>query len=279
MEVVTNKAQMFRLCQKVARPLGLVPTMGYIHQGHLSLVQKARSENKTLTVSIFVNPTQFGPQEDFATYPRDMEQDLKLLAKESTDLVFAPAAEEIYPPGFDAWVEAGKIAQRLEGECRPGHFQGVVTVVSKLFNIVRPDRAYFGQKDGQQVAVIKHIAADLDMGVEVVVSPTVREPDGLAMSSRNMYLTAEQRRVAPVIFKALCRAGKRWQEGERSGECLRREVRLILEAEPLIEKIDYVSVADATILEELEHVEGPAMVSVAVRIGKARLIDNVVLGE
>ncbi len=279
MEIVSNKAQMSRLCQKVSRPLGLVPTMGYLHEGHLSLVKRARSENKTLAVSIFVNPTQFGPHEDLDTYPRDMERDLELLAKEGTDLVFAPTAGEMYPPGFDTWVEAGRIALSLEGERRPGHFRGVTTVVTKLLNIVRPDRAYFGQKDGQQAAVINHLAADLDMGVEIVVAPTVRESDGLAMSSRNMYLTLEQRRAAPVIYKALSHARELWQRGERSGECLRQEVRLILEKEPLIENIDYVSVVDAATLEEIDQVEIPAMVSVAVRIGKARLIDNVMLGE
>ena len=279
MEVVYSKAQMSQLCGKASRPLGLVPTMGYLHQGHLSLVRQARKENDTLAVSIFVNPSQFGPQEDYAAYPRDMERDLNLLAKQGTDLVFAPTVEEMYPQGFDTWVEVAGLAQRLEGEHRPGHFRGVATAVAKLFNIVRPDRAYFGQKDGQQTAVIKRMAIDLDLGVEIVVVPTVREPDGLAMSSRNVYLTTEQRQAATVIYKALCYAKDLWGKGERDGERLRREVRLILEDQPQVDKIDYVSVADATTLDELDKVEDSAMVLVAVRIGKARLIDNVILGE
>ena len=279
MEVVRNKAQMSELCGKASRPLGLVPTMGYLHEGHQSLVKRARKESDTLAVSIFVNPTQFGPQEDYAAYPRDMERDLELLAKEGTDLVFAPTVEEMYPRGFDTEVEVAGLAQRLEGEHRPGHFRGVATAVAKLFNIVRPDRAYFGQKDGQQTVVIKHMAIDLDMGVKIVVVPTVREPDGLAMSSRNVYLTPEQRRGATVVYKALCYAKDLWEKGEGDGERLRREVRRILKDEPQVNKVDYVSVADANTLEELDHVEDSAMVLAAVRIGKARLIDNVVLGE
>ena len=279
MEVVYSKAQMSQLCGKASRPLGLVPTMGYLHEGHLSLVRRARNESDTLAVSIFVNPSQFGPTEDYAAYPRDMERDLNLLAKQGTDLVFAPTVEEMYPQGFDTWVEVAGLSKRLEGEHRPGHFRGVATAVAKLFNTVRPDRAYFGQKDGQQAAVIKRMAIDLDMGVEIVVVPTVREPDGLAMSSRNVYLTTEQRQAATVIYKALCYAKDLWGKGELDGEHLRREVRRILKDEPQVDKIDYVSVADATTLEELDHVEDSAMVLVAVHIGKARVIDNVALGE
>ena len=258
--------------------LGLVPTMGYLHEGHLALVRRARLENDVVAASIFVNPSQFGPNEDFTTYPRDMDRDLSLLRTEGVDLVFAPSPEDVYPPGFDTWVETGSVSQRLEGEHRPGHFRGVATVVAKLFNVVQPDRAYFGQKDGQQVAVVKRMVADLDMGMDIVVVPTVRDPDGLALSSRNVYLTPEQRRAAPVIYRSLCQARKLWEDGERSGESLRSRVRRTLEQEPLIEKIDYVSVADASSLEEVDTIRQPVMVSVAVRMGRTRLIDNVLLG-
>ena len=277
MKVITTVAEMAKLSREAKRPLGLVPTMGYLHRGHLSLVDYARKENQTLVVSVFVNPTQFGPQEDLAAYPRDMERDMALLEGGGTDVVFAPPVEEMYPPGYDTWVEVDRLARRLEGEARPGHFRGVATVVAKLFNIARPDRAYFGQKDGQQAAVIGRMASDLNMGVQVVVLPTVREPDGLAMSSRNIYLTPEQRKAAPSLYRALSRVRELWQGGERDAERLRREARAMLEAEPLVEAIDYVSVADAETLEELDTVDRPAMVSLAARMGRARLIDNVVL--
>jgi pantoate--beta-alanine ligase len=278
-KVIATVAEMAKLSREVKRPLGLVPTMGYLHQGHLSLVERAREENQTLVVSVFVNPAQFGPQEDLAAYPRDMERDMALLKGRGTDIVFAPPVEEMYPPGYDydTWVVVDRLARRLEGEARPGHFRGVATVVAKLFNIVRPDRAYFGQKDGQQAAVIKRMASDLNMGVQVAVLPTVREPDGLAMSSRNIYLTPEQRKAAPALYRALSRVRELWQGGERDAERLRREARAALEAEPLVEAIDYVSVADAETLEELDTVDRPAMVSLAARMGRARLIDNVVL--
>ena len=258
-------------------PLGLVPTMGYLHAGHLELVRMARAENNSLAVSIFVNPSQFGPDEDFTTYPRDMERDLALLDSEGADLVFVPTADDIYPAGFGSWIDVGAVAQRLEGEHRPGHFRGVATVVNKLFNIVRPQRAYFGQKDGQQLAVIRRMVADLNMGIEIVPVPTVREPDGLALSSRNVYLTPEQRKAAPVVYRALCHARGLWERGEVDGDLLRREVRSTLEQEPLVECIDYVSVADANTLKELNSVRHGAMVSVAVGMGKTRLIDNVLL--
>ena len=229
-------------------------------------------------MSIFVNPTQFGPREDLDTYPRDMEGDLALLEAEGVDLVYAPTLEEVYPPGFDTWVEPGALGNMLEGAVRPGHFRGVATVVAKLFGVVRPDRAYFGQKDGQQLAVIRQLVRDLNLGVEIVAVPTVRAADGLALSSRNAYLTPEERQAAPVIYRALRRAEELWQAGETDGERLRRAVRTVLEAEPLLGNIDYVSVADAATLVELERVDRPAMVAMAVRLGKTRLIDNVLLG-
>ena len=279
MQTLTTNATTAQATDACARPLGLVPTMGALHEGHLALVRRARRENATVAVSIFVNPAQFGPQEDLAAYPRDMERDLRLLEAEGVDLVYAPAPEEVYPPGFDTWVEPGALAERLEGMVRPGHFRGVATVVTKLFNVVRPDRAYFGQKDGQQLAVIRQMVRDLDMGVEIIAVPTVRDADGLALSSRNAYLTPEERQTAPVIYRALSRAAELWGQEVNDAESLRSAVRAVLEGEPLLEGIDYVSVADAATLDELERVDGAAMVSVAVRLGKTRLIDNVVLGE
>ncbi len=262
---------------RVAGSVGLVPTMGSLHEGHLTLVRKARSENDVAVVSIFVNPSQFAQGEDLASYPRDMDRDLALLRDEGVDLVFAPTPEEMYPPGFDAWIEVEKTSEVLEGASRPGHFRGVATVVAKLFNIVRPDRAYFGRKDGQQLAVISRMVKDLDMDVEIVDVPTVREEDGLAMSSRNVYLTPDERRAAPVIYNALTRAVDLWRQGETRCDALRAEMKAVLDSEPLVSSIDYVSVADSVTLEELAEAAPQAMVSTAVRIGKARLIDNVLL--
>ena len=278
MRVLDTVDAMAEACRSAQRPLGLVPTMGYLHQGHLALVRRARGENAALAVSIFVNPTQFGPGEDLPTYPRDMDRDLALLKKEGADLVFAPSVGEMYPQGMNTWVEVQGLSQRLEGEYRPGHFRGVATVVAKLLNIVRPDRAYFGQKDGQQTAVVKRLVKDLNMGVDVVVVPTVREADGLAMSSRNVHLSEEERRAASVLYHALRGAKRLWEGVQHDGEMLRGAVRRVLEKEPLVGKIDYVSVADLATLEELDTATIPAMVSVAAWLGKTRLIDNVVLG-
>jgi len=257
-------------------PVGFVPTMGYLHEGHLSLVRGARTENSSVVVSIFVNPTQFGPQEDLASYPRDTECDLALLEKEKTDVVFMPSAAEMYPPQFSSWVEVGKVTERLEGASRPTHFRGVTTVVAKLFNIVQPTKAYFGQKDAQQAIVIRKMVADLNMNLEIVTLPTVREPDGLAMSSRNTYLNPEDRQAAVVLYQALSLAQQLWSQGEENAEKLRQEMTGLIQNQPLA-TIDYVSVADNETLEELDEVTPPALVSMAVRIGKTRLIDNVVL--
>ena len=277
MLTLTTNAAITQATLANARPLGLVPTMGALHEGHLALVRQARRENATVAASIFVNPTQFGPQEDLATYPRDLERDLKLLEAEGVDLVYAPAPEEVYPPGFDTWVEPGELANRLEGMVRPGHFRGVATVVTKLFNVVHPDRAYFGQKDGQQLAVIRQLVRDLNLGIEIVAVPTVRDADGLALSSRNEYLTPEERAAAPVIYRSLSRAWELWREGQGDAELLRIAVRSMLEEEPLIEGIDYVSVADAATLEEMDQIQVRAMASVAARMGRTRLIDNIIL--
>ena len=255
------------------RPVGLVPTMGFLHEGHMALVHRARSENATLAVSIFVNPAQFGPEEDFSSYPRDMDSDLSKLETADVDLVFAPSVEEMYPEGFDTHVDVGRFGERLEGKSRPGHFRGVATAVCKLLAIARPDRAYFGQKDAQQCLVVKRLNADLDLGAEIVVVPTVREPDGLALSSRNAYLSPPERNAALVLYRSLCLARDlRTSDAEE----IRRQMRQLIESEPLAQP-DYVSVADAATLEELDTISGPALASLAVRIGKARLIDNITL--
>lgn len=278
MRVITTNEEMSQACREAVKPVGLVPTMGALHAGHLSLVDQARADNLTVAVSIFVNPTQFGDKKDLEKYPRDMEGDLELLRRHGVDLVYAPTVEEVYPEGFNTWVDVGPLAAKLEGLHRPGHFRGVATVVSKLFNVMRPDRAYFGQKDGQQVVVIQKLALDLDMGVEVVVMPTIRDADGLAMSSRNVQLSPEQRAAAPVLHRALCQMYLLWSGGERDGSVLRDAAEMILESEPAVEQIDYISVADMSTLDELQMVEeGRVMVSGAIRMGAVRLIDNIVL--
>lgn len=256
--------------------VGLVPTMGYLHEGHLSLVRAARRENTHIVVSIFVNPTQFAPNEDLARYPRDEERDLALLEREGVDGVFAPGGGEMYAQGFSTYVTVEGLTGRLEGASRPTHFRGVTTVVLKLFNIVQPDRAYFGQKDAQQLAVIRRMTRDLDLPVRIVGMPIVREPDGLAMSSRNAYLTPEQRTAATVLRRALAAAEGLFEDGVRDAAQIRRRVEGVIAEEPLAE-VDYVSIADAETLEELQALDAPALISLAVRFGQTRLIDNVVL--
>ena len=278
MRVISDTGEMASACAEVGKPLGLVPTMGALHEGHLSLVRRARSENATAAATIFVNPTQFGPGEDLAAYPRDLPRDLELLAGEGVDLVFTPTPESLYPAGFATWVDVGEIGEKLEGAVRPGHFRGVATVVCKLLSIVRPDRAYFGQKDGQQAAVIKQLTRDLDLGPEIVVCPTVREPDGLALSSRNAYLTPEQRHAAPVLYRALSALESAWQSGVISVPELQERALDVLRSEPSVEGVDYVAVVDPGSFIELETAVAGAMALTAVRIGGVRLIDNVVLG-
>ncbi len=259
--------------------LGFVPTMGYLHDGHLELVRRARVANGIVAVSIFVNPTQFGHDEDLLSYPRDVERDQVLLEEVGCDLLFYPAVEEMYPPGaLDIYVVPGRVAAVLEGASRPGHLRGVATVVAKLFNIVQPERAYFGQKDGQQLAVIRRMVRDLDFPVEIIAVPTVREPDGLAMSSRNAYLGPTERDAAPILYRALMRAQELYEGGERDANVLRLAMHEVLASEDLA-VVGYVSVADAETLEELDHVDSSAMVSLAVRIGQTRLIDNIVLAS
>jgi len=276
MKIVETISEMRQLRPALTEPVGFVPTMGYLHDGHLSLVRRSRAENPTTVASIFVNPAQFGPQEDLASYPRDIQSDLALLEQERTDVVFMPSAAEIYPSRFDSWVEVSKVTGRLEGASRPTHFKGVTTVVAKLFNIVQPTRAYFGQKDAQQSIVIKKMVADLNMNLEVVTCPTVREPDGLAMSSRNTYLNPEERRAAAVLYQALGLAQQLWSQGEKDADRIRQKMIELIQKQPSA-TIDYVSIADNETLEELDEVKPPALVSLAVKIGKPRLIDNVVL--
>jgi pantoate--beta-alanine ligase len=250
--------------------------MGYLHEGHLSLIRRARDECDHVFVSIFVNPTQFGPQEDLSKYPRDLERDFRLI-EPYTDVVWMPSEAIMYPNGYQTWVEVEALTRLLEGAMRPGHFRGVTTVVAKLFNGVQPHKAYFGQKDAQQAAVIRQMVRDLNFPVEIVVCPIVREADGLAMSSRNVYLDPEQRQAATVLFRALSTAKEAYEKGERNGEKLRQLMKDILAAEPLA-RTQYVSCADYDTLEELEEIKGKALLSMAVFFGKTRLIDNFVLG-
>ena len=266
------------LRQKLSGTVGFVPTMGYLHEGHLALVRQARRENAAVIVSIYVNPTQFGTNEDFGAYPRDLDRDLELLRKEGTDIIFAPLDDEMYPPVFSSWVNVEKVTERLEGASRPDHFRGVATIVAKLVNIVQPTRAYFGQKDAQQVMVIKRMAADLNMDLEIVTVPTVRESDGLAMSSRNIRLSPKERQAATILFKALALAQRLTRGGERDAEEIRRRMTALIQEEPLAH-LDYVSIADAETLEELNLLDRPAVASLAVRIGKTRLIDNIPLEQ
>ncbi len=276
MKIVSTITEYKNARRQIGGSLGFVPTMGYLHEGHLSLVRRARSENDFTAASIFVNPSQFGPKEDFATYPRDPDKDLRLLEDEGTDLVFMPAPAEIYPEGYSTWVNVEKITERLEGAVRPGHFRGVATVVCKLFNIAEPTRAYFGQKDAQQVVVVSKMVADLNMNVEIVIVPTVRESDGLAMSSRNVYLDPQERQSALVLWKSLQRAKELWLGGERRADAIRSAMTAMIESEPSA-GIEYISIARPDNLEEIEEIRSPVLVSLAVRFGKTRLIDNMML--
>lgn len=256
---------------------GLVPTMGALHTGHISLVRQARAENDRVGVSIFVNPIQFNQRADLEKYPRDLDRDVKLLEAEGVDLIWAPEEATMYPPGFQTYVEVEEVTQPLEGAARPGHFRGVTTVVAKLFNTFQPTRAYFGQKDAQQVAVIRQMVRDLAFPVDIVVCPIVREPDGLAMSSRNILLSPAERTASTVLHRALLAAEEAWTSGQRGGDHLRATMRQIIEAEPLA-RIDYVSAADPVTLVEIEGDAESALFSLAVFVGTTRLIDNMLVG-
>ncbi|MDT7602631.1 MAG: pantoate--beta-alanine ligase [Acidobacteriota bacterium] len=283
MEIINRTQRMRSVSRKARRDqdgtIGLVPTMGALHEGHLSLVREARRMCDTVVVSIFVNPKQFAPTEDFGRYPRDLTKDTMLLADYNVDYIFAPAVEEIYPKGFTTHVEVEGLSDPLEGTARPGHFRGVATVVAILFNIVRPDFAYFGQKDAQQTLIVRRMVRDLAFDTEIVVLPTVREESGLAFSSRNAYLSEGERRAAAVLHHALSHAESAYGEGERNARKLAEMVRADIEREPQAQ-IEYVSVNDADTLDKLERLEDrPVLISLAVRFGKTRLIDNVLLNK
>jgi pantoate--beta-alanine ligase len=279
MEIAITLLELRAVRVRLPEPVGLVPTMGYLHEGHLSLVRAARAECSSVVISIFVNPTQFGPHEDLAAYPRDLPRDLEMLASEGADLVWTPTPQLMYPPGFQTWITVEDVTRPLEGNMRPGHFRGVTTVVAKLFNAVRPHKAYFGQKDAQQAAVIRRMATDLDFDLQVMVCPTVREADGLAMSSRNTYLDAEQRRAATVLYRALTAARQAYAAGERSADTLRGEMTAVIQNEPLA-RLQYVSCADADTLQEIDGpITKKALLSMAVFVGNTRLIDNWVIGD
>ena len=278
MNTINTIPELREIRSHLPKPVGLVPTMGYLHEGHLSLVRAARADCASVIVSIFVNPTQFSPTEDLASYPRDLERDLKLLAKEQVDVVWVPTPEIMYPPGYQTWVEVQEITKTLEGQMRPEHFKGVATVVAKLFNSVQPQKAYFGQKDAQQAIVLRQMVRDLNFNLEVIVCPIVREVDGLAMSSRNAYLNPNERRAATVLYRSLTAAQKAYNEGERSADMLRKIMRQVIGEEHLAQ-CQYVSCANMNTLREIEgNISGQALLSMAVFVRKTRLIDNMILG-
>ncbi|HQO05269.1 MAG TPA: pantoate--beta-alanine ligase [Fervidobacterium sp.] len=280
MRLIQNVSEMKALSKSViddGKTIGFVPTMGYLHQGHLSLVQKAREENDIVVVSIFVNPTQFGPNEDYSRYPRDLERDLRLLNPFNVDYIFNPSVEEMYPAYYSVFVDETEMSKYLCGARRPGHFRGVCTVVTKLFNIVRPTHAYFGQKDAQQFRILRRMVENLNMDVEMVEMPIVREPDGLAMSSRNVYLSDEERREAPRLYKSLLEAKRLIDGGERDVQKIKDAMQRVLN-HPLL-KIDYIEVVDEKTLIPVDRIEGDVIVAIAVFFGKARLIDNVIIRQ
>lgn len=276
MEQVSTVAEMRALIARLPRPLGLVPTMGALHEGHLSLVRQARADNETVVTTIFVNPTQFGRDEDLGRYPRPIESDLTSLANEQVDVVFTPSLEEMYPHGFATTVHVDGPSDGYESDVRPGHFDGVATVVAKLLLQASPDVTYLGRKDAQQVAVVRRLVRDLDIPVAINVMPTVREGDGLAISSRNAYLTVEQRAVAPVLFRALSAARDRYRSGGQDAAALEAGFRALVATEPLIDEVDYVALVDADTFEVWGG-HGPCLMVAAIRVGSVRLLDNVVL--
>jgi pantoate--beta-alanine ligase len=282
MEIIVQAQEMQRRAEQLRRQgmtIAFVPTMGYLHEGHLSLMREARKRGDALVISIFVNPTQFGPQEDYDRYPRDMKRDLRLVQGVGVDIVFTPSAHEMYPNGFQTSVKVERITKNLCGASRPGHFCGVTTVVAKLFNIVKPHLAFFGQKDYQQLITIKRMVEDLNMDIKVIGMPTIRESDGLAMSSRNAYLNPKKRKEALSLYRSLAKARELFGRGEKNAATLLQEVRRIIEEEGNSAKIDYVKICDAHTLEDIDEIKAEAIVAVAVHIGKTRLIDNIILKE
>jgi pantoate--beta-alanine ligase len=281
MEIIVQSQQMQRRAEQQRRQgmtIAFVPTMGFLHEGHLSLMREGRKRGDCLVTSIFVNPAQFGPAEDYDRYPRDLKQDLKLIQDVGVDICFTPSVAEIYPDGFQTSVEVERVTRNLCGISRPGHFRGVTTVVAKLFNIVKPHLAFFGQKDYQQLVAIKQMAKDLNMDVEVIGMPTIRESDGLAMSSRNTYLDPKKRKEAARLYRSLIKGKELFALGERSAATILREVRRIIE-EDKAAVIDYVKICDAHTLEDIEEIKGEAVIALAVKMGKTRLIDNIILKE
>jgi pantoate--beta-alanine ligase len=281
MEIIVQAKEMQRRAEQRRREgmiITFVPTMGFLHEGHLSLMREGRKRGDCLVTSIFVNPTQFGPTEDYDRYPRDLKQDLKLVQGVGVDIVFTPTVAEMYPDGFQTSVEVERVTQNLCGISRPHHFRGVTSVVAKLFNIVKPHRAFFGQKDYQQLIAIKQMVKDLNMDVEVVGMPTIREPDGLAMSSRNAFLNPKKRKEAACLYRSLLKGKELFAQGERSAATILQEVRRIIE-EDKSAVIDYVKICDVHTLEDLEEIKGEAVIALAVKMGKTRLIDNIILKE
>lgn len=276
MQTVSNITSLKRMRASLHGAFGLVPTMGALHEGHLSLVRRARSECDHVGVSIFVNPTQFGANEDLSRYPRDLDRDLRLLEALRVDVVWAPTSEVVYPPGFQTWVTADEVSKGLEGGQRPGHFRGVATVVAKLFNLFQPDKAYFGQKDAQQVAIIKRMVEDLNFPIEIVTCPIVRASDGLALSSRNSYLNPEERRAATVLFRALSAARKSYETDERRPDALLAAMQRVLDTEPMA-RTEYLAASNPETLADVDRLDGGVLLSLAVRIGAVRLIDNLLL--
>ena len=276
MKIVVTLDELRQRRSELKEPVGLVPTMGYLHEGHLSMVRQARRECASVVVSIFVNPTQFGPREDLSKYPRDLQRDMDLLRPAGVDLVWTPTNEVMYPKGYQTWVTVDELTKPLEGAMRPGHFRGVTTVVAKLFNAALPQKAYFGQKDAQQAVVIRRMTQDMNFPIEIVVCPTVREPDGLAMSSRNVYLSPSERKAALVLSSSLLHAKDAFINGERETKVLRTLVLETLASEPTV-KVEYVSCAHPDTLQELDGKVERVLISLAVLIGKTRLIDNIIL--
>ncbi len=279
MRVIEKISEAGALAQRIreaGKTIGLVPTMGDLHQGHLSLIRQARKDCQQVFISIFVNPTQFGPSEDYNSYPRDLQRDKRLAEKEGVDIIFAPSPGEMYPEGYRTFVEVEKLSEPLCGGSRPGHFRGVVTIVTKLFNIIRPHIAYFGQKDAQQAIIIKRMAHDLNMDIEIKVLPIVRERDGLALSSRNQYLNEAERRAAPILYKSLQEAKRMIETEERRSRNIIHRMEEMIKREKLA-KMDYVAIVDGETLEERERAEGKVLFALAVWIGRTRLIDNLAL--
>lgn len=275
MKIIKNIAGLKKIRTNMKGTIGFIPTMGYLHEGHVSLVKRAKAENDHVVVSIFVNPKQFGPHEDFQKYPRDTERDLTFLESTQTDIVFLPSVDELYPDDFETYVSLNKITKRLEGAVRPSHFTGVATVLTKLFHIVQPTKSYFGQKDAQQVAVVKKMVSDLNFPTEIVVGETVREHDGLAMSSRNVFLSGTERKEACVLYQSLTLAKEMIEKDETVSEKIKTAMEQLIQTTS--GKIDYISIADLQTLDEIEHINDKALISLAVRFGNTRLIDNIVI--